>query len=471
MTSPDKPFDFEERDGPEETQPHQAARTIYSISELTARIKSLIESSFPFVWVLGEVSNFRMPASGHCYFTLKDERAQISAVIFRGQYRQARCELEDGMSIIGLGRLSVYEPRGNYQVVLEYLEPAGLGALQLAFEKLKNRLAAEGYFDPRNKKALPFMPAKLSVITSPSGAVVHDILSVLSRRFPNLCIEIVPVHVQGPQAEAEISAALSLVNNRADADVIILARGGGSLEDLQAFNSEAVALAIFHSEIPVVSAVGHETDVTIADFIADLRAPTPSAAAELVVPEKDELIRRTSELRNALQRGFKKHLEKLDYKLKQLSRRIQDPRKKIQERMLRLDELVSRLGRSLAARTQHSADRLRWLGQRLDAVSPRLQIQKYNSKLELILNNHFRAISIFISNKRSSIRENTIKLEALNPLGILRRGYSVTRSLPEKRIISHPKQVSLRQDVEVLLAGGFLLCVVKGKSTYGEENL
>jgi len=471
MTSPEKSSDFKACDGSTETPSHQAARTIYSVSELTDRIKSVLEASFPFVWICGEVSNFRMPASGHCYFTLKDEHAQLSAVVFRGQYRQTRFTLEDGMSIIGLGRLSVYEPRGNYQVILEYLEPAGLGALQLAFEKLKKRLAAEGYFDPQHKKPLPFMPAKISVITSSSGAVVHDIITVLTRRLPNLWIEIVPVNVQGPHAETEISAALSLVNQCAVSDVIILARGGGSIEDLQAFNSEAVAMAIFHSEIPVVSAVGHETDVTIADFVADLRAPTPSAAAELVVPEKDELLRRGRELDKALCRGFLKYIEKLNQNIRHFRKRLHDPRRKIQELWLRLDDLSGRLGRSLVVRMQHSADQLHWMGHRLAAVSPRIQVKKYNSKLEFIVDNIYKIITISISKKRSTMREHTIKLEALNPLAILKRGYSITRSLPKKQVITHPEQVSVHENVEVLLEGGFLLCDIKGKTTYGEENL
>ena len=336
--------------GSSEPSQSQASKIIYSVSELTAKIKSVLETGFPFIWICGEVSNLRMPPSGHFYFTLKDENAQISAVVFRGQYRQARMDLEDGMRIVGLGRLSVYEPRGNYQVILEYLEPAGLGALQQAFEKLKKRLAAGGYFDQQHKKPIPFIPYKISVITSSSGAVVHDIITVVDRRFRNLRIEIVPVSVQGPRAEDEISAAIALVNRRADSDVIILARGGGSLEDLQAFNSETVAMAIYNSRIPLISAVGHETDVTIADFVADLRAPTPSAAAELVVPEKDSLLRHKDRLDRALHRSFLKQVNKLNLNIKQLTIRLKDPRKKIQELWFRLDDLGSRLCRSLPMR-------------------------------------------------------------------------------------------------------------------------
>jgi exodeoxyribonuclease VII large subunit len=471
MTPPKKPLDFETHGSSPELSQSQASKIIYTVSELTAKIKSVLETGFSLIWICGEVSNLRVPPSGHFYFTLKDENAQISAVVFRGQYRQARIDLEDGMRIVGLGRLSVYEPRGNYQVILEYLEPAGLGALQQAFEKLKKRLAAEGYFDQRHKKTIPFIPNKISVITSPSGAVVHDIITVLDRRFRNLRIEIVPVSVQGPRAEEEISAAIALVNQRADSDVIILARGGGSLEDLQAFNSETVAMAIFNSGIPLISAVGHETDVTIADFVADLRAPTPSAAAELVVPEKDSLLRHMDSLDKALHRNFTKHIDKLNLNIKQLNIRLKDPRKKIQEIFLKLDDLGSRLCRLLPLRIQHTSDRLQWLVHRLDAVSPIEQVQKYNSKLDVIIDNLFKTLVKIISIKLAVIREHTIKLNALNPLAILDRGYSITRTLIEKRVVTHPDQVSLHDDIEVLLAGGTLLCNIQGKSTDGEENV
>jgi exodeoxyribonuclease VII large subunit len=471
MTSPENPFDFQVNGDATAVQPNHVPKTIYSVSELTSKIKAFLEDSFPLVWICGEVSNFRMPASGHCYFILKDESAQISAVVFRGHQRQARFTPEDGMSIIGLGRLSVYEPRGAYQIILEYIEPAGLGALQLAFEKLKKRLSEKGYFDPQRKRPLPYLPSKVSVITSPSGAVVHDIITIFNRRFRNLHIEIVAVKVQGTGAESEIRDALALVNECADSDVIILARGGGSLEDLQAFNSETVATAIFQSKIPVVSAVGHETDVTIADFVADLRAPTPSAAAELVVPEKNELLRRSQELRKALYVSFLDHLKELNKNFEDLRRRLTDPRRKIQELWLWVDDLTGRLARSFKVRLHHEKDRLTWFAHRLNGASPRIQLEKNNSMLEVIQDKLFKLITIFIKTKRSDAREYAVKLEALNPLAILQRGYSVTRSLPEKRVLTNPGQVSLSQDVEVLLAGGLLVCNVKEKSTYGEENL
>ncbi len=464
------PNEFSESSGfPDSGDTPPTRKTIYSVSELTSKIKNLVEDSFPFVWIRGEISNFRMPSSGHCYFTLKDESAQIAAVMFRAHNRQIKFVPEDGLSIIGLGRLSVYEPRGAYQIILEYIEPAGVGALQIAFERLKRRLADEGRFDESRKKPIPYLPGKISVITSPSGAVVHDIITVISRRFPNVQIEIVPVKVQGTGAEGDIVAAFHLVNARADSDVIILARGGGSLEDLQAFNSEAVAMAIFASRIPVISAVGHETDVTIADFMADLRAPTPSAAAEMAVPEKNELLRRRRELEQALLSGLKRHIEKLNQSINDFKKRLVNPRRKIQELWLRADDFSSRLERLAALYVRRDKERLCGLTRRMNSNSPRALVQKINSKLDVNKYNLAKNIAIIMIGKRATAGESTIRLESLNPLAILRRGYSVTRSLPDRRVVSHPSQVSLDQQVEILLADGQLVCNVKGKTHHGQE--
>ena len=274
----------------------QPSPQIYSVTKLTQEIKFLLEERYEIVWITGEVSNLRIPSSGHAYFTLKDSKAQIAAVMFRGQLRQLKFDLDDGATIVAMARVSVYEPRGTYQIILEYIEPKGVGALQIAFQQLKHRLADEGLFEADHKKPLPFLPQKIGVITSASGAAVQDILKVIHRRFDTMAVDIYAVHVQGAQAAMEIARALETANRQNDADVLILARGGGSMEDLAAFNSETVARAIYTSDIPVVSAVGHETDFTIADFVADLRAPTPSAAAELVVPVKVEAIARCREL-------------------------------------------------------------------------------------------------------------------------------------------------------------------------------
>lgn len=449
----------------------ESTRRILTVSELTKRIKSLLENNFPFVWVCGEISNLRIPGSGHLYFTLKDEASQIAAVMFRNQNRQLKFKPGDGMSVIGLGRISLYEPRGSYQIILEYLEPAGVGALQIAFEKLKMRLADAGYFDQRHKKPLPFLPRKIGIVTSASGAVVHDIITVTGRRFPAIPLEIVPVKVQGPGAEEDVCAAIELLNQRADADVIIVARGGGSLEDLQAFNSERVALAIFNSRIPVVSAVGHETDFTIADFIADVRAPTPSAAAEMTVPDRVELLRRVTDIKSKLYRQTYNNLIINKNKVSNLLNRLKDPRRRIQELWLRVDDLQSRLGRLSVIYLQRKKEQLDGMRRRIQSGSPASRIEKL--KLEIEGNEYkiLNSIKNKISSSRSSLRETIGRLESLNPLAILRRGYSVTRRLPDRTVVTDPGQVHLDQPLELLVAKGTILCNVKGTTRHGKEEL
>jgi len=410
-------------------------RKIYSVSDLNANIKALLEESFPFVWIFGEISNFRIPASGHYYFSLKDAASQISAVMFRGQQRKLKFEPEDGMSITGMGRISVYEPRGTYQIILEYLEPSGVGALQVAFEQLKNRLADEGLFKDEHKIELPFIPNKIGVITSRSGAVIHDILQVVNRRFPNIAIQVFPVKVQGEDAVAEIVSALDVLNRLDECDVAILARGGGSLEDLQAFNSEPVARAIFASRVPVISAVGHETDYTIADFVADLRAPTPSAAAELVVPEKSVLERRCEEIEVLLNRKIMNYFNNLNIKIREISKRLHDPRRKIEDLRLRIDDLHLRLNRTFGYRLRRDRENLGFRAARLSANNPRFLIQKTKKQLEKSYNNLIKSFIIFNNSKQMKIRELTAKLEALSPVAILSRGYSITHTIPDGRVV------------------------------------
>jgi exodeoxyribonuclease VII large subunit len=438
-------------------------RRIYSVSELTADIKSLLEENFPFIWISGEISNFRVPVSGHFYFTLKDENAQISAVMFRAQNRNLKFDPEDGISVTGLGRISVYEPRGSYQIILEYLEPAGVGAIQVAFEQLKARLAEEGLFDNKHKISLPFLPQKISIITSPTGAVIHDILKIINRRFPNLQVEIVPVKVQGDGAEEEITAAFDMLHTRRDADVIILARGGGSLEDLHAFNSEDVARAIFSSKIPVISAVGHETDFSIADFVADLRAPTPSAAAELAVPLKHDLKQKQKELTMMLTARFLRYIELLQTTVNGFAIRLVDPRKKIEDFRLRTDDLTSRLVRQIINKITQKRERLAWRIDNMQKNSPLIKAQYSNDKLEQMDYNLLNNIKIYIDKKHFLIRELTAKLHTLNPDAILDRGYSITRTIPDGMIVKDPKTVHMGQDLELTLAKGSLICGVKGK--------
>jgi exodeoxyribonuclease VII large subunit len=444
---------------------------IYTVSELNAQIKMLLEETYPFVWISGEISNFRRPISGHVYFTLKDDASQIGAVMFRGQQNQLKFEPEDGMSVTGMGRISVYEPRGNYQIILEYMEPSGIGALQIAYEKLKARLAEEGYFDEAHKKPLPFLPQRISIITSPSGAVVHDILKVIHQRFENMAIEIIPVRVQGDGAVEEIVAGLELLNHRGHADLAILARGGGSIEDLQAFNSEPVAKGIFHSQIPVVSAIGHETDFTIADFVADLRAPTPSAAAEMAVPVKMDLNRRCTELTSILYSNINNYINKLQLKLKATSEKLIDPRKKIQDLQLKIDDLTARLNRRISAFLHTRQEHLGWWMDRLSVNKPIDHLDRLNQKLDNLLNNIFKSYEIYYNTNKAKLRELTARLHALSPMGILNRGYSITRTIPHARIVKNSDMVALNRNVEVMLAKGRLLCQVRRKFRDGKKNI
>jgi exodeoxyribonuclease VII large subunit len=449
---------------------HQT-REVYTVSQLNAAIKSLMEEQFPFVWLVGEISNFRIPASGHFYFTLKDEAAQINAVMFRGQQRQLKFEPEDGMRITGMGRLSVYEPRGTYQIILEYMEPAGIGALQIAYEKLKARLAEEGLFDEKCKQPIPFLPQTIALMTSLSGAVVHDMLNVIDRRFPNMNIQIFPVKVQGDGAEDEIVAALELLNQKADADVAILARGGGSLEDLQAFNSERVARAVFGSRIPVISAVGHETDYTIADFAADLRAPTPSAAAELAVPLKRELLRLVSDTFAALGYRTFNLIERLRLNLTDVANRLVDPKRQIQDGRLRLDDFASRLSRQALMLMERKKEALNWWHDRLVAHSPNAQIYNCNVIIKQNLYNLLKNLNKTLESKSTRLGESRARLETLSPIAILERGYSITRTIPDLKVVRNPKSVAINQDLEVMVAKGSLTCRVKEKSENGPKNI
>jgi len=446
----------------------QNLRKIYTVSELTSEIKSLLEESFPFVWISGEISNLSTPVSGHYYFTLKDENAHIRAVMFRGQNRKLKFMLEDGLSIIGLGRINLYAPRGTYQIIFEYIEPKGIGALQLAFEKLKIRLSEEGLFDDQYKTPLPFLPNKICVITSPTGAVIHDIIDIINRRFYNIPIEIIPVKVQGNGSILEIVSAFDIVNKLAESDgsaeVVILARGGGSIEDLAAFNSEEVARAVFASKIPVVSAIGHETDYTISDFVADLRAPTPSAAAELVVPLKNELKNRCDEMFKNLIARIYNNIERLNSILKEMNTRFVDPRKNIQDFRLRIDDYINRLLKSIYNVINKWRDQLMWMTKSLYATSPYKHIDNLSVTLKRLNHNLLLSIDIYIQNRRSITIVLASRLNDLSPVAILDRGYSITRTIPDAVVVRDTKIVNLGQDLEVMLSKGSLICRVEGKS-------
>jgi len=447
----------------------QVLAHIYTVSELTRKIKAILEQNFPFIWISGEISNFRMPSSGHFYFTLKDETSQIQTVMFRGQNQNLKFVPEDGTSVTGLGRVSVFEPRGSYQVILEYLEPKGVGALQVAFEQLKKKLDDEGLFDEQYKKPLPFLPEKIGLITSPTGAVVHDILHIIKRRFPGIPLDIVPVKVQGDGAIAAIVAAVELLNRLRSVNVIILARGGGSLEDLQAFNSEAVARAIFVSEIPIISAVGHETDYTISDFAADLRAPTPSAAAELVVPIKGDLYRKINELKYFIILNLQRYIKNYRSQVGSLRERLADPKKKVIDHRLKLDEDTGRLIRAMMNQVQMRRERLAWRFDKLSYNNPSFYVTKLNEKLNVISALLHQSIRSCVSSRQARLREVNAKLDSLNPTAILARGFSITRTLPETIIVRDSATVSRGQALEIVLARGSLTCDVKEKFKNGKK--
>jgi exodeoxyribonuclease VII large subunit len=436
-------------------------RRIYTVSELTRHIKALLEGNFPFVWVAGEISNFRIPASGHFYLTLKDESAQINAVMFKGNQQHLKFLPEDGMRIIGLGRISLYEPRGVYQIVLEYIEPSGIGALQAAFEQLKKRLEAEGLFDASHKKPIPYLPRAIALITSTTGAVVHDMLNIIFRRFPTMTVQIIATKVQGDGAETEIAQALRIMNERGNADVAILARGGGSLEDLHAFNSETVARAIFSSRIPIVSAIGHETDFTIADFVSDLRAPTPSAAAEMVVPEKSELDRRIREFSSSLQKRLMSCHRTISAHYMGIFKRLVHPQKKIQDHRLRIDDLAARNARAFHQLVRHKVLDFQGKSDRLLHLNPIRNVPVYKQILDKNNYKLFNSMMKLVEQKKSAYRRLSLALDALSPLAILSRGYSIVRRLPEGMIVRDAGGVAPGQLLEIRLYKGSLLCRVE----------
>ncbi|MFC1631014.1 exodeoxyribonuclease VII large subunit [Candidatus Omnitrophota bacterium] len=400
-------------------------RQIYSISELTRKIKTDLEANFSQVWVEGEISNFSRYPSGHMYLSLKDAGSVLSAVLFKNVNKALKFELKDGMQVVCFGKISVYEKRGQYQLSIFKIEPRGIGALQLAFEQLKTRLDKEGLFDQSRKRAIPFLPQRIGVVTSAQGAAIRDILHILDSRFSNLEVVVAPVRVQGQGASSEIAQAIDELNRFGRIDVMIVGRGGGSLEDLWAFNEEVVARAIFRSQIPVISAVGHEIDYTISDFVADFRAATPSHAAERVIARKQELIERIENLQTRAQTAILNKIELLQQKLKRYV--FRDPADLIQQYQQRVDELVT----VLDLKVKHL-----------------LEINQQRSNLLVA------------------------KLQALSPLNILARGYSITFALPTEEVITTAGTLEVGAKIKTKVAAGSLISKIeqiKGEGSNGRD--
>lgn len=437
-------------------------RRIYTVSELTGAIKDQLEQRFAGLWVEGEISNLRGVSSGHVYFTLKDETAQVRAVLFKSRVRRLRFAPTDGLHVLAFAMLEVYAARGEYQLVCEMLEPKGLGALQLAFEQLKTRLAAEGLFDAGRKRPLPVLPRRVGLVTSPTGAAVRDFLRVITRRFADVHVVIYPVRVQGETAAPEIVRALADLNRLGGLDVLVVARGGGSLEDLWAFNEETVARAIAGSKIPVISAVGHETDVTIADFVADLRAPTPSAAAELVVREKAQLVTHLASLRERLRTAAAQRVRRVRERLDDLGGRrvLTDPGRTVRDWSRRLDELGTRLSRGLVLRRQQARERLERAARALRPEVLRTHLRHEARHLAQLRRRLEQVGRGDVVRRRRAVEALAGRLDTLSPLACLARGYSIC-TRPTGEVVTRASQVGPGDAVSVRLREGRLGCRVE----------
>ncbi len=402
---------------------------VLTVGALNKLIRRRLESDFSLIWLKGEISNFKAHPSGHFYFSLKDKDAQISAVMFRGYNSQLRFKPEDGMEVVVRGKITVYEPRGNYQIMCESMEPVGAGALQKAFEQLKRKLQAEGLFESSRKRAIPAAPKHIAIVTSPSGAAIRDMLNVLARRYRAARITIVPCSVQGVRATGEIVAAIALANRLKDVDVLIVGRGGGSIEDMWSFNEEAVARAIVASRVPVISAVGHEVDFTMADFVADLRAPTPSAAAELVAKNASELVQTIRHFERAVATAFQTKIHRCRDRARTAQRLLVDPRRRIEDAILRCDDLIDRLERSVFESIDRTRTALEMIDERLGS--------RLRRRVETLKSKFVRAAAL---------------LDGLSPLRVLDRGYALVTF--KNRALVASDSVAIGNVVSVKLAKG-----------------
>jgi len=407
--------------------PARSDRDVYTVSRLNREVRLLLERGFGILWLEGEISNLARPSSGHWYFSLKDAGAQVRCAMFRQRNMLCAAAPRDGQKVLVRARIGLYEPRGEYQLIIDHLEDAGLGALKRQFEELTARLAAEGLFAADRKRALPKLPKRIGIITSPTGAAVRDVLHVLARRFPAIPVLIYPVPVQGAKAAADIIAALTLAARRAECDVLVLARGGGSLEDLWAFNDEALARAIVASPIPIITGIGHEVDFTIADFAADVRAPTPSAAAELVVPDAQEWQESVARLNARLQRGMRRRIAEHRQRLRWLTGRaaLVSPGARLREQAQRLDELEQSLTRALRRQLLDRRERLRWLSGRAALVSPAARLAQQAQRLGSLEQRLERASQAALRRARERLKPLVRTLNAVSPLATLERGYAI----------------------------------------------
>lgn len=436
------------------------APRILRVAQLVARIRDLLEADLGVVWVAGEISNLKRAPSGHCYFTLKDENAQLASVMFRSAAQQIPFRLQDGMEVVAAGRVSVYPERGSLQLYVQTLEPRGAGALQLAFEQLKARLQAEGLFDGARKRPLPPFPETIGIVTAMTGAVIHDMRTVLRRRWPLARLVVRPVPVQGREAAPTIARAIGELARVPGVELVIVARGGGSLEDLWAFNEETVARAIVACPLPVVSAVGHEVDFTIADFVADVRAPTPTAAAQLVAPDRDDLIAAVAAHEVALRRALARTVERARSRVELLTRALGDPRRRLRDQSQRIDDLSDRLRLGLRQRVAWERQALRGATLRLRAAGPqmhlrRLQERTAGGRARLVLGMRQQ-----LRRQRDGVAAVAGTLDVLSPLACLARGYAIVRR-PDGSIVRDADQLTTGDSVSLLLGRGRASAVIE----------
>ncbi len=441
------------------SQPKPPERQVLSISDLNRSARQLLESHFQLLWVEGELSNFASPSSGHWYFTLKDDNAQVRCAMFRGRNSAVRFKPEQGQQVLVRARVSLYEGRGDYQLIVEHMEEAGFGVLQRAFEALKAKLSKEGLFDQERKRPLPELPNHIAVITSPSGAAIRDVLSVLERRFAAIPVTIIPVPVQGEGAAQKIVEAVKIANERNEYDVILLTRGGGSLEDLWPFNEETVARAIASSELPVVSAVGHEVDVTIADFVADVRAPTPSAAAELISPDGEAWLDTFISYEVKLEQAIDNQIEQWRERVQHLRSRLRHPGDHIRHRMQQLDYLSLQLQRALQGKLREQHNRLRSVEQGLQHNSPSRSLREAQHHIAQLGQRLQRSWRYSAQQKGQQLARCAQLLEAVNPLHVLARGYSATFDA-EGQVVKQQQQLAVGDTITTRLGDGECQSVV-----------
>ncbi|MDD2734844.1 MAG: exodeoxyribonuclease VII large subunit [Desulfuromonadaceae bacterium] len=436
-------------------------KTILTVSRLTALLRGVLEENFEQLWLQGEASNISYPSSGHCYFTLKDPGAQIRCVMFKSAVKNLKFRLTDGMELIARGRISVYDQRGEYQLICEYVEPAGIGALQAAFVQLKEKLALEGLFAEAHKIPLPRFPRKIGVVTSPTGAVIRDILHVLKRRFASLDVQLYPVRVQGEGSAVEIAGAIDEMNRLAEVDVLIVGRGGGSLEDLWAFNEEVVARAVYRSEIPVISAVGHETDWTMCDFVADLRAPTPSAAAELVIASSDELRNQIDSLSGRAVRSVQTLLNAHIGRLEGLRRALHDPRTMLGHMAQRTDDLTGRLELGLRVAVSRRRDRFERLLDALQHNDPLGRIDAFRQRIALLTMRSEGLLAHRLDALKQEFYDKAVRLEVLSPLKTLARGYAIATRENVRSTVTDAGSLTIGEQLRVKFHLGEARCRVE----------